>query len=83
MYNLSKKYIYLSEYFNPTPIELIYRGFKGKLFKRDFAKELWKLFPKMKLIDYGFHWTEDPKRKVIVIIQTGFYLKSKIKLNEL
>lgn len=63
MYNLSKKYIYLSEYFNPTPIELIYRGFKGKLFKRDFAKELWKLFPKMKLIDYGFHWTEDPKKK--------------------
>ena len=46
MYNLSKKYIYLSEYFNPTPIELTYRGFKGKLFKRDFAKELGNYFPK-------------------------------------
>jgi spore coat polysaccharide biosynthesis protein SpsF len=63
MYDLSKKYIYLSEYFNPTPVELTYRGYKGKLFKRDFAKELWKKYPKMKLIDYGFHWTEDPKKK--------------------
>ena len=63
MYKLSKKYIYLNEYFNPSPVKLIYRGNKGKLFKRDFAKELWKQFPNMKLIDYGFHWKEDPKKR--------------------
>lgn len=63
MYNLSKKYIYINEYFNPTPVEIPYRGFKGKLFKRDFAKELWTLFPKLKLLDYGFHWSVDPKKK--------------------
>jgi len=63
MHSLSKKYIYINEYFNPTPVEISYRGFKGKLFKRDFAKEFWKIFPKMKLLDYGFHWSEDPKKK--------------------
>ena len=63
MYNLSKKYIYINEYFNPTPVEIPYRGFKGKLFKRDFAKELWTLFPKLKLLDYGFHCSVDPKKK--------------------
>ena len=63
MFNLSKKYIYINEYFNPTPVELPYRGYKGKLFKRDFAKELWTLFPRLKLLDYGFHWSADPKKK--------------------
>ena len=37
--NLSKKYVLISEYYNPDPVEVIYRGHKGKLFKRDFAKE--------------------------------------------
>ena len=60
IYNLSKKYIYISEYFNPTAITIKYRGYKNKLFKRDFAKEIWKKFPKLKLINYGFHWSEDP-----------------------
>ena len=63
MYSLSKKYLYLDEYFNPDPVRINYRGFKNKLFKRDFAKELWKLYPKLKLIDYGFHWAEDPAKK--------------------
>ena len=63
LYSLSKKYIYLSEYFNPTPVMVKYRKNKDKLFKRDFAKELWIKFPKLKLIDYGFYWKEDPKLK--------------------
>ena len=63
IYSLSKKYIYINEYFNPTPVEISYRGHKKKLFKRDFAKELWKKYPKLKLINYGFHWKEDPKKK--------------------
>ena len=61
--NLSKKYIYMNEYFNPYPIALDYHGYKNKLFKRDFAKELWKSYPKLKLLNYGFHWKEDPFQK--------------------
>ena len=43
IYNLTKKYIYISEYFNPEPIMISYRNNKDKLFKRDFAKEIWKI----------------------------------------
>lgn len=60
IYELTKKYIYISEYFNPTPVVVTYRGNKNKLFKRDFAKEIWMKYPKLKLINYGFHWSEDP-----------------------
>ena len=60
---LSKKYIYISEYFNPVPVTIKYRGHQGRLFKRDFAKELWNLNPKLKLLNYGFEWKEDPKLK--------------------
>lgn len=37
-----------------------YRGHSEQLFKRDFAKELWKLYPNLKLLGYGFQWKEDP-----------------------
>ena len=63
LYKLSKKYIYMNEYFNPHPIQLDYHGYKNKLFKRDFAKELWNKFPKLNLVNYGFHWKEDPYQK--------------------
>lgn len=60
IYEASKKYIFMSEYFNPTPVEVPYRGHNGKLFKRDFAGELWDLYPDLKLVDYGFTWSRDP-----------------------
>ena len=63
LYNLSKKYIYIEEYFNLTPVSILYRGNDERLFKRDFAKEIWQLYPKLKIIDYGFHWKEDPYLK--------------------
>jgi len=63
IFNLSKKYIYISEYFNPTPITVSYRNHKDKLFKRDFAKDLLNLFPKLKIVNYGFFWKEDQKLK--------------------
>ena len=65
LYSFSKKYIYISEYFNPTPVMIEYRKNKNKLFKRDFAKELWQKYPRLKLIDYGFQWKEDPMLKSI------------------
>ena len=63
IYSLSNKYIYISEYFNPTPVMIDYKGNKDKLFKRDFAKELWKMFPNLSIIDYGFNWKEDPLKE--------------------
>lgn len=60
IFKLSKKYILIDEFFNPTPIKLKYRGHKNKLFKRDFAYEIMRKF-NLKLIDYGFGWSKDPK----------------------
>src|SRR5208282_2133744 len=40
MYRSSSRYLLVSEYYNPRPTELAYRGHAGKLFKRDFAGEM-------------------------------------------
>lgn len=53
MYRLSSKYILIAEYYNPSPIEVPYRGYSGKLFKRDFAGEMIDRLG-LKLVDYGF-----------------------------
>ncbi|WP_341364843.1 hypothetical protein P8T57_05575 [Thalassospira sp. SN3W] len=59
---LSQRYVLISEYYNPTPVEVTYRGHQGKLFKRDFAKEFMDQSGR-KLIDYGFVYRNDPKYK--------------------
>jgi len=74
---LSKKYIYMNEYFNPSPVTLDYHGEKNKLFKRDFAKELWNKFPKLELVNYGFHWKEDPFQKENYDNANWFIFKKK------
>ena len=56
VYSLSKKYIYLADYFNPKPVQVNYRGHQDRLTKDDFAKKLWSLFPRLRLMDYGFYW---------------------------
>ena len=61
MYNTSKKYICMIEYYNPTPTELPYRGHSGKLYKRDFAGEIMEKYPDLKLVDYGFFYHKDPR----------------------
>jgi len=58
LYDLSKKYIMVCEYYNPTPMTLDYRGNKDKLFKRDFAGELISKYD-LKLVDYGFNYHLD------------------------
>jgi pseudaminic acid biosynthesis-associated methylase len=55
MYEYSKKYIIVSEYFNRTPTMIEYRGEMNKLFKSDFGKTFMENFD-VKLIDYGFLW---------------------------
>lgn len=59
LYQSSRKYICLAEYYNPTPVDVEYRGHKERLFKRDFAGELMDKYPDLKLIDYGFVYHRD------------------------
>lgn len=59
LYRFSHKYILISEYYNPTPVEVTYRGETGKLFKRDFAGEIMDMYPDVDLIDYGFVYHRD------------------------
>ncbi len=60
LYNSSGRYVCIAEYYNPSPVELSYRGHEGKLFKRDFAGEFMKQYPGVKLIKYGFAYRGDP-----------------------
>lgn len=60
IYQSSSRYICIVEYYNPTPVELHYRGHDGKLFKRDFAGEMMDKYSDLKLIDYGFCYHRDP-----------------------
>lgn len=59
LYRFSAKYILVNEYYNPTPVEVNYRGETGKLFKRDFAGEILDMYPDVELIDYGFVYHRD------------------------
>ena len=59
IYSASSKYIMIAEYYNPSPVELTYRGETGKLFKRDFAGEMLSLYDDLELIDYGFAYHRD------------------------
>lgn len=60
LYRASQRYILLIEYYNPTPVEVVYRGHSGKLFKRDFAGEMLDKYPDLRVVDYGFVWRRDP-----------------------
>lgn len=59
VYRCSKKYICIAEYYNPTPVEVNYRGHENRLFKRDFAGEMMDRFCDLELIDYGFEYHRD------------------------
>jgi len=59
LYQTSKKYICVAEYYNPIPQEIIYRGHMNRLFKRDFAGDLLERYPDLHLLDYGFMYRRD------------------------
>lgn len=59
LYDLSDKYICIIEYYNPTPVEIDYRGHTEKLYKRDFAGEILDKFKNLQLVDYGFLYKND------------------------
>ena len=60
LHRTSRRHILLFEYYNPTPVEVTYRGHEGRLFKRDFAGEMLDRYDDLKLVDYGFFYHRDP-----------------------
>ena len=54
------KYLLVTEYYNPTPVAVSYRGHSDRLFKRDFAGEILDRHPQLRLVDYGFAYQRDP-----------------------
>lgn len=58
IYQCSQRYICVAEYYNPSPVEIPYRGHHDRLFKRDFAGELIDRFD-LRLVDYGFAYHLD------------------------
>jgi pseudaminic acid biosynthesis-associated methylase len=60
LYESSRRWILVCEYYNPTPTLVTYRGHDARLYKRDFAGDLLEAFPDLHLIDYGFAYRRDP-----------------------
>lgn len=60
IYRASRRWILIAEYYNPTPVEVVYRGYSGRLFKRDFAGEMLERHAGLRVVDYGFVWKRDP-----------------------
>lgn len=75
LYQSSKKYILLCEYYNPAPVAISYRGHADRLFKRDFAGEMLDMYEDLELVDYGFVYRRDPAFPQDDI--TWFLLKKK------
>ncbi|MFA7383731.1 MAG: pseudaminic acid biosynthesis-associated methylase [Desulfurivibrionaceae bacterium] len=59
LHQSSRRYVCVIEYYNPSPVEVPYRGHSGKLFKRDFAGEILRRFSDLRLLDYGFVYHGD------------------------
>ena len=57
----SRRYVVISEYYNPSPVAVGYRGHADRLFKRDFAGEFIDAHPAFELVDYGFVYRRDPR----------------------
>lgn len=59
MQDASARYVCIIEYYNPSPVTIPYRGHTDRLFKRDFAGEMMRAHPGLKLADYGFVYHGD------------------------
>ena len=76
LYNASSRYICISEYYNPTPVTIDYRGHSEKLFKRDFAGEFMDMYSDVRLLDYGFNYHRDPNFRYSDVT---WFLMEKVK----
>lgn len=59
LHRCSARYILICEYYNPSPVEIPYRGHNNRLYKRDFAGEMLDRFADLRLLDYGFIYRRD------------------------
>ena len=55
---VSRRYIMVGEYYNPTPDTIDYRGNKQQFSKRDFAGDLIDKYG-LRLVNYGFVYKRD------------------------
>lgn len=60
LYNCSKRWIVIGEYYSPSPVGVEYRGQRDLLFKRDFAGEMLDKYPDLSLHSYGFAYHRGP-----------------------
>lgn len=60
LYRATGKYLLICEYYNPTPVQIPYRGHSDRLFKRDFCGEILDKYQTLRLLDYGFAYHRDP-----------------------
>jgi pseudaminic acid biosynthesis-associated methylase len=60
LYEASRRWVLVCEYYNPSPTTILYRGHSDRLFKRDFAGEMLDTFSDLRLVDYGFTYRRDP-----------------------
>lgn len=60
LYRACGRHLLVCEYYNPSPVQISYRGHEQRLFKRDFAGELLTAYPDLRLRDYGFAYRRDP-----------------------
>lgn len=56
IHRVSGRYIACAEYFSPRPEEVLYRGNKSAMFRRDFGGFWLDHFRDLRLVDYGFTW---------------------------
>jgi pseudaminic acid biosynthesis-associated methylase len=56
IFRVSRSYVMCAEYFSTDPVEVVYRGEHGLLFKRDFGGLFLDTCPELELIDHGFLW---------------------------
>lgn len=59
MHRAASRWILIAEYYNPTPVNVIYRGRDDLLWKRDFAGEMLERYDDLRLLDYGFAYRRD------------------------
>lgn len=60
LYHATGRYLLICEYYNPSPVQIPYRGHSDRLFKRDFCGELQEHYQDLELVDYGFVYRRDP-----------------------
>ncbi|MGQ0654637.1 MAG: pseudaminic acid biosynthesis-associated methylase [Betaproteobacteria bacterium] len=56
IHRIAARYVACAEYFSPRPEEVLYRGNKAAMFRRDFGGFWLDNFADLRLLDYGFTW---------------------------